>query len=188
MNYTRRLLKIRPAVLSANYKDMVMRWRPERWAWESESLWRLRPGSSSESLQFSVVTFFKKLIWAWSSSKSEEVATVSLFRESTTDPELASIMGWLTLSSVEAKKRKVRITSYNGMVNGLLGRCATKALLARIDELSHSFKQDMPRLWDFFQKVWDLTSRCDGVYNENTLRRFLLEGIGLCICSNNRSW
>lgn len=90
-------------------------------------------------------------------------------------PALASIRARLTLSSNDGNRHKGTIACYAGVLNQLLRRYATDTVVARADEEMCNYKQVLLKPLDFFRKGWDLTVRCGGVCNKQTLRGSLLK-------------
>lgn len=72
-------------------------------------------------------------------------------------PALAVIKARLTLSSNDTSMHKGLIMSYAGVVNHLLRRYCTEAIIAKTDEKIRSFKQGALIPWKFSEKLTDLT-------------------------------
>lgn len=101
---------------------------------------------------------------------------------------LAAVSARLYLSSNDANRNEATITTYVEVVKHLLRRYDTDAVIVKADERISSFKQGPLTPWDLSQTLWDLRPRCGSVYNEQTLRRFFIEGIVISIRSIMRQW
>lgn len=101
----------------------------------------------------------------------------------------ATINARLTLFSNAANSHDSTFRTHAETVCHLLRRHSTKAATAKAYSETGIFKQGSVTLWDFSERLRDLTLRCNGIYNKRTQRRFLVEGIDPSIHSTiRRSW
>lgn len=101
---------------------------------------------------------------------------------------LAAVRAQLSLSSSDANRHEGTITSYAEIVKYLLRRYAAEAVIAKANEKIQNFMQRSLLSWDFFQKLWDLTLRCDCVCNEHELNGLFVQGIDISIRSTQCGW
>lgn len=127
----------------------------------------------------------KKACYSW---LIHDDATVCHYREFINDPAVAAIKDLLSLSPNDANKYEETITIYTDVVSHKFRRYDTAAVNAKDDEEIRNFKQGLSTTLDFSQKVWDLTPRCGGVYNEQTLRGIFVEDIYFGFRNTIRRW
>lgn len=106
---------------------------------------------------------------AYDSSRIHQDAAVWPLREFMNGPVFAASKPPSTLTSNDADRRDRTITTYAEVVNHLLWLYATDAVIAKDDEKICILKQGL-------LAPWDLTIKCGGAYNEQTVRGFLLRG------------
>lgn len=70
---------------------------------------------------------------------------------------LATVKSRFTFSSNDANRHEETIKIYAKVVSHILRQYATDAVIARADEKIRNLKQGSSTMWDFFQKIWDLT-------------------------------
>lgn len=91
-------------------------------------------------------------------------------------PVLVAIKALLTLSSDSANRDDGTMTTYVGVFTRFLKRCTISAVNGRAVERTCNFKEVSLTPWDSFSKVWNTALSCSFLYNDQTLRAFLLEG------------
>lgn len=97
----------------------------------------------------SVINFLTKFKRAYDSSRIHCGAAVWQFRKFTSGPALADIKARSTLLSNDANRHKGTITTYVEVVNHVLRRYATDAVIAKADEEIRNFKQGSVTPFDF---------------------------------------
>lgn len=91
----------------------------------------------------------------------------------------------MTMSSNDLNMHEGNITTFTKVVIYLR---ICHALFVKADKEIQTVRRDSLTLWDFSQKLLDLTLQCCVVYNEQTLRGFFVKCINLSICSTKRHW
>lgn len=122
------------------------------------------------------------------SSRIHEGTAVGLDREFINSPVLATNKARLILLSNNANSSEGTIKVCAQVVNQILRRYVTYAVIAKADEEIRNFEHVPLTSCDFFQKSFDVMLQCSGVYNRQTLQRFFAESKYLITRITMRSW
>lgn len=132
------------------------------------------------------MNYLTELKRACDSSRIKKGAPVRLYRESMNSPNLGTVKPRLTLSPNDSTSHERIMKTYCKVLSHISTPCATDADIARADDKICRFEKDFWTPWDFSRNLWDITLRCGGLHQEQTLRGLFGEGIDLNIWSTMR--